>query len=247
MWVPALAAFATRLLTRQPVHRRRGTERFPHRRLVDPVLLLIPFLVGVPAYGAAVALDLVHLDAPPPGKTVGVVLAATMLNLILVPGEERGWRGFMVPRLVAAGAPAPLLTSGVIWGVWHIPLVVWGGFVLEGPSPWVSVVLLMVVTTTLGYVLAWQQLNTGSTWGPIAVHVVWNVLFQAVLEVSVTGDDEGLWLGEAGLLTMLALVAVVAWLARPGGRVSRDKLQSSPVRVHEVVAGLPERLQPIVP
>ena len=224
MWMPALAALGTRLVTRQPMRRASADTRSRRGRLGPPAVLLLPILVGVPAYAIAVATGLVQLDAPAVGKTVGVIIAATILNLVLVPGEELGWRAFMVPRLVNAEVPRPMLVSGLIWGAWHIPLLVWGGFVLDGPSPWISVALLMVVTAALGYVLAWQQLKTGSVWGPVALHVVWNVFFQAVLETSVTGAEEGLWLGEAGILTAVFTAAITVWLARPGGLLSSDRL-----------------------
>ena len=41
------------------------------------------------------------------------------MSLILVPGEEIGWRGYMLTRLIAAGVPNAVLVSGVIWGLWH--------------------------------------------------------------------------------------------------------------------------------
>jgi hypothetical protein len=38
-------------------------------------------------------------------------------------GEEIGWRGYMLTRLVDAGIPRPVLASGLIWGLWHVPVV----------------------------------------------------------------------------------------------------------------------------
>src|SRR5262245_59680445 len=48
----------------------------------------------------------------------------TLLLLLPVAGEEIGWRDELLPRLIAAGVPQPLLVSGLIWVVWHlVPLL----------------------------------------------------------------------------------------------------------------------------
>jgi membrane protease YdiL (CAAX protease family) len=192
-----------------------------HRGALGPAIVYaIPFIAGLPAYALAVALGLVHWDPPSLGPWVAAVVAATILNVVLVPGEEFGWRGFMVPRLIEAEVPSPLVVSGVIWGVWHLPLILWGSLVLDGPAPWISSAIFMALAIALGYVLAWLRVETGRTRGPILLHVTWNVAFQAGFEAAVAGDVEGLWLGEAGLLTTAALVLAVGWLARPGGRLA---------------------------
>jgi membrane protease YdiL (CAAX protease family) len=43
-------------------------------------------------------------------------------------GEEIGWRGYMLTRLIDARVPAPILTSGIVWALWHLPLVLGGGY-----------------------------------------------------------------------------------------------------------------------
>ena len=166
-------------------------------------LLLLPLVVAVPAYALALLLDLVQPDVQPVGQVVALILVSAVANLLVVPGEEIGWRGFMVTRLVDSGVPAPLVTSGLIWAAWHVPLVIWGGYV-EGDSPtWMSVLQLMVLVTMLGYVLGQARLTTGSVWPPTLVHIIWNVVFQAVFAANVAGRDETLWVGEFGVLTIL--------------------------------------------
>ena len=198
MWMPALASVIVRLSTRQ------GFADVTFRRTLGPRrLLLLPLMVAVPAYALALLLDLVQPDVQPVGQVVALLLVSAVANLLVVPGEEIGWRGFMVTRLVDSGIPAPLVTSGLIWAAWHVPLVIWGGYV-EGDSPtWMSVLQLMVLVTMLGYVLGQARLTTGSVWPPTLVHIIWNVVFQAVFAANVAGRDETLWVGEFGVLTIL--------------------------------------------
>ena len=222
MLVPALSSVIVRLATRQgfaDVSFRLG-PRARRSVLRSP---LLPLLVGVPTSAIALVLGLGAVNPPTPAGWVTIVIASLVMNLLLVPGEEIGWRGFMVTRLVDAGAPAPLLTSGLLWGMWHVPLVLWGGLVTDGPAPWVSTLLMLVTTASWGYLLARSRMDTGSVWPAIAAHVVWNVLFQAVFEVAVTGRHVGLWLGEAGVLTALAITLVAVASATLAPPLDRER------------------------
>ena len=46
--------------------------------------------------------------------------------------EEVGLRGYMLTRLFAARVPQPLFVSGVIWSLWHFPLIL-SGVYAAGP------------------------------------------------------------------------------------------------------------------
>jgi len=41
-------------------------------------------------------------------------------------GEEYGWRGYLLPRLLPGGEIRATLIGGVVWAVWHLPLLVSG-------------------------------------------------------------------------------------------------------------------------
>jgi uncharacterized protein len=42
-------------------------------------------------------------------------------TLLMVFGEEYGWRGYLLPKLLPLGEIRASLIVGVIWGVWHFP------------------------------------------------------------------------------------------------------------------------------
>jgi uncharacterized protein len=125
-------------------------------------------------------------------------------NSLFAAGEELGWRGYMLTRLIDAGVPRPILASGLIWGLWHIPLVL-AGLYAAGSSPVLSAVLLMVTATSFSYVLARMRLETGSIWPAIILHGAWNSIIQTAFDPA-TAPGAKLWVGESGILTALTLV-----------------------------------------
>jgi uncharacterized protein len=215
MFVPTISSVAARLILREGFG--DVSFRFGGRRGRNVILLslVFPVAVGIIAYGVGWATGLVGLRVPPVGWGGWVVAIAVLsvLNVVLVSGEEIGWRGYMLTRLVDAGVPRPVLASGVIWGAWHIPLVLWAGF-SDGPSPLLSAVLLMFTTVSLGYVLARVRLETGSVWSAVALHAAWNVIIQAGFDPATTGATRAMWVGELGIFTALVLVVAAAILSR---------------------------------
>ena len=64
-------------------------------------------------------------------------------------GEEIGWRGFLVPALAQRHTfTVVALVSGVIWAVWHYPLILFGTYNSAAPK-WVALICftIMIVAT----------------------------------------------------------------------------------------------------
>src|SRR5262245_12685043 len=90
----------------------------------------------------------------------------------------------MLTRLIDAGVPKPVLASGIIWGVWHVPLIL-GGVYFAGPSPALSALFWMVTATSFSFVFARLRLETGSVWPAIALHASWNSIIQVAFDPGV--------------------------------------------------------------
>jgi uncharacterized protein len=155
-------------------------------------------------------------------------------NSLFAAGEEIGWRGYMLTRLIDAGVPRPILASGLIWGLWHMPLVL-AGLYAAGSSPVRSAVLLMVTATLFSYLLARMRLETGSIWLAIILHGAWNSIIQTAFDPA-TAPGAKLWVGESGILTMLALVAAAVvfswgrWTIRRVPKAQESSVQAGSLR-----------------
>jgi membrane protease YdiL (CAAX protease family) len=207
MLVPTLASIIARLVEREgfaDLRFRRG--RNVGRAFV--VAVSLPFVVGAVAYGLAWLTGLAEVRIPPLGMWAVLVGLMLALNLVLSTGEELGWRGYMLPRMVQAGVPAPILVSSLVWGLWHVPLFLWGGFVHDGPAPTVVTGLLLCTTTAFGYVIGRLRLDTGNVWPAVVLHIVWNTVIQTGFDSAAMGEGRALWIGETGILTALVLIGI---------------------------------------
>jgi membrane protease YdiL (CAAX protease family) len=134
-------------------------------------------------------------------------------------GEELGWRGYLLTRLVEAKIPAPLWVSGLIWGAWHLPLILWGDYATSS-RPWLSATLFMIVVTLAGVFFGWLRLAGGSVWPAMLAHSSHNVAYQSIFDAHMNGPLERTFAGEQGLFSIVAYGAAVAWLWR-SGRLAR--------------------------
>jgi membrane protease YdiL (CAAX protease family) len=136
------------------------------------VALLGP--VAFAAAAATVATVAFGVDSPAAAVRLGwPQVVGTFLLLLLVPGiggtwEEPGWRGYAVPRMVAARSPLIVsLVIGVIWAGWHLPLI------LIGQLPWSDV----VGTIAMSVVLTAVYLGSG---GSVLLVMVMHAMNNAV-------------------------------------------------------------------
>src|SRR5262245_21205582 len=243
MWTPAVASVVARLALREgfaDVSFRLGGRR---GWKAIGLAVIFPIVIGLIAYGIAWTSGLIgfspkplELVAPYVGEdtapvvvfVLNLVVAATILTIYsarTVAGEEIGWRGYMLTRLIDAGVPKPILVSGLIWGLWHVPIIL-GGFYLVGPPPALAALLFMVTHTAVSFVYARLRLETGSVWPAVALHAAWNAVIQTAFDPASTGEVVSLWVGEAGILVALTMVVAAAafacgrWTIRraPGAR-----------------------------
>jgi membrane protease YdiL (CAAX protease family) len=226
MWTPAVVSFICRIAFREGL--RDVSFRLGGRGSARPLLAawLLPLAVGVPAYGIAWAAGLSRFappdlarfgmsSLPPAGRfTLLLVLTltlGTLFSALSAAGEEIGWRGFMLTRLVDAGVPVPLLLSGVLWALWHVPLILTGQYA-AGANRFLSAGLFVVAVSAMGCAIGYLRLTSGSVWPAVFLHASWNAVIQGAFDASSAGGK--IWVGESGLLVVASLVAVTAWLAR---------------------------------
>ncbi|WP_251342195.1 CPBP family intramembrane glutamic endopeptidase [Haloplanus halophilus] len=241
MWGPAVANAVTRVVTDEGwtdlrLRPRRAEWPVWVVAWVAPVALV---LVGVGAYALLLP---AHLDptlgtlrsalglpagAPLPASPpvlVGLVVAQALLvapvvNAPFAFGEEFGWRGYLLPKLLPLGWRRAVLVSGAVWGVWHWPVIAMGyNYGLDYPgAPWTGLLAMTWFTVVVGAFLAWVTIRAGSVWPAVVGHAVVNgVGGLGVLLVS--GNPTPL-LGPAAV----GVVATLGWAAAAVAVLRRDE------------------------
>jgi len=106
--------------------------------------------------GMQASFDLLHL----PGDHLLALAAIFFYQLLILWGEELGWRGFALPRLQARFHPlVASLVLGILWGFWHLPLFWTPGTVQQGMS------LPYFMLASIGYsvLYTWVYNGTGGS------------------------------------------------------------------------------------
>ncbi|MFJ2029208.1 lysostaphin resistance A-like protein [Streptosporangium sp. NPDC087985] len=146
------------------------------------------------------------------------VLIAPLINSIAAFGEEWGWRGWLLPRLMPLGTWRALLVSGVIWGAWHAPLTL-RGYNYPGLGAWAAP-MFVIFCVVFGCLLGWLRLYSGSIWPAVVGHGALNASAGLILFVGdAAAPPDPAIAGITGLVgsVLLAVVAAVLfklWPAR---------------------------------
>ena len=146
------------------------------------------------------------------------VTLAPPINMLAAVGEEAGWRGYMMPHLKEQlGLLNGRLLGGVIWGVWHWPIMLLTGYEYGTNylgAPVLGLVVWCVVCFALNTLLDWLYEKTGCIWVSAIAHGAFNAV--AALFVILTNPADSYYnvLGPMpiGLIGMLPMLALAVWL-----------------------------------
>lgn len=148
---------------------------------------------------------------------VGGVIAGFSVNGVLAFGEEHGWRGYLWDQLEERGRVGTILVVGVLWGLWHAPLIVIVGF--NYPDHRIAGVAAMVVfAVAASWPLDELRRASGSAVAPAVLHGAINGSAGVVL-LLVGGDR--LWAAPTGLLGALAFLPAGAAARWTCARIAR--------------------------
>ena len=196
--------------------------------LIDPAALASPGelgeaigrLSGVPDLGSPTTRGLAALAL--------TILVAPFLNLPIYLGEELGWRGFLAPRLVAlVGRPGVLLT-GLVWALWHFPIILLG--YNYGTQPLVGMLIWVPLCMALSVLLTALRNMGGAIWPAALAHGTLNQLATLLTGTVMVGVRfTPLVDGAAGLAGLLVFgtVATIVYL-RHGSALGARHVPKSP-------------------
>ena len=180
-------------------------------------------VLGLPVVIVAMAVGLNSVlggAAPDWTKAPGLIQLALLFAIFLVVpiaaplGEELGWRGFALPRLLAGRSV--LLASlilGVLWAAWHLPVVL-ANPAVRPPAPF------LLAVPPLAVLFTWIFLHTrDSVFIALLFHAWYDLVLVYVLATLVPADLERFLWAIAAVQWLAAVAVVIAarrqWLEGP--------------------------------
>lgn len=109
--------------------------------------------------------------------------AVNIMGFLRASGEEIGWRCFMLPCLLSVYSPSvALFISGVVWGLFHVPVMVLLTSKSNVPKPYMTILVQSVSCLLMAYPIGWLAIKSKySLWAPSVMHWFWNRLNPQVL------------------------------------------------------------------
>jgi len=141
--------------------------------------------------------------------TVQTVILGPFLGLLITFGEEYGWRGYLQPALAGLGRARGVALVGIIWGIWHWP-VIWMGYNYPG-HPTLGSLLMVLFSTGLAFLLGYAVLKAKGVWIVAYLHAAVNQSFSYFMAVIYTPDDPAFsfGIGLPGLVVLALLILLI--------------------------------------
>ena len=248
MLIPGLTALVfTRWVLRQPLVPTLGLRLRPNRWwlvawLLPPVLMLATLGTSLLVPGTSFDTTMGGLGArmgfssrdaetlraqagffglpPLAGFLAQGLLLGPTLGLIGGLGEELAWRGLLHHAFIQRGFWRCALVTGVLWGLWHVPLTLQGyGYPAH---PLAGTVVFLVYALLFAPLLTFVRLRAGSVIAPAILHGTADGTVLLTLALVRGGNDLTIGWGSLSCIAVLAVVNVViaravAAPALPGG------------------------------
>lgn len=146
--------------------------------------------------------------------------AAPFINFLPALGEEYGWRGFLLPKLIAKyNLIIGLLLTGTIWGLWHAPVILMGYNYPHHPDL-LGVTAFTVWCILAGFFLGWLRLKSESVFPAALGHGAINAFIGFGMFIAPASDELMTTpFGFPGILPLL-LLAVMAYLDLTAARTT---------------------------
>ncbi len=178
--------------------------------------------VGQPDFSALRAMGELapSTDVPPLPTALWPVVPLQLLIVAVVAtpilwGEEFGWRGYLQMRLLADRPLLAAVATGLIWGVWHYPLMIFAGYNFPDDRL-VGLVTFPVSTVLLSIIFGWLMLRTGSVWAPSLAHAATNVVGSSLVLLLFFGGPNWILLSYVGVLAWVPLGVLCMWIVATG-------------------------------
>ncbi len=234
MWCPGISALITMKILKRNIFDlgwKWGETKYQFWSYLIPLIyVLIAYLViWIFGFGGFYNKEFVNtltesFGLGPIGSGFTIVLYVILLGIFgtirgmaSALGEEIGWRGFLVPELIKKyGFTKTSLISGSIWGIWHLPILLFADYNSGTPS-WYAMSCFVVLVMSISFIYTWFRIKSGSLWTAVILHASHNLYIQRIF--SPLTEDTGnsaYYIDEFGIVLPIVSIgfAIYYWSKR---------------------------------
>jgi membrane protease YdiL (CAAX protease family) len=132
------------------------------------------------------------------------LIAGYTINAFFGFGEELGWRGYLLKALQDKKLLPVSLITGIVWGLWHFPLILIGHNYPQHPVAGVG--MMMILCILLSPVMVYIVIKSKSVITAAIFHGTLNAISGVSIYYLVGGND--ITNGATGLAGFVALVLI---------------------------------------
>ena len=230
MLSPALASFITLKIRKRPISSLPWTlKELKYLKLayITPIFYIsIAYaLIWLLSFGELINAETIQqwydeLGIDNSNQTIAIIVMIFLLltvgvikNLGSTLGEEIGWRGFLIFELRKV-MPFKTLTlvSGLIWAVWHYPLInlIFG----KSENLLLHIIAFTIMIIGISVILAYYTFKSNSLWPAALYHSIHNIYIQKICTpITISNHNTIFWIDEFGLMLPIitSLFAIYFW------------------------------------
>lgn len=143
--------------------------------------------------------------------SVAIVITLIVLifsSIIAAAGEEIGWRGFLLPQMTKIwNVKAAVIVSGLIWAVWHMPIMI-AGLYMPGTPIWYQLPMFLIEVIAITVIMSVLRLKSKSVWPAILLHASHNYVDQVICRTFTDSINSTYYVGETGVITVVVSILV---------------------------------------
>jgi membrane protease YdiL (CAAX protease family) len=170
---------------------------------------IMAVMLTIVPFGLSLFLYLTGFSKTPQLNPAYMLVAFAVFIFVSI-GEELMWRGLLYTELSKLFTfRTTSILIGVLWSVWHYPLIVHTRFLYSDRPAWYSVPMFTIAVTASSFIYNYLRKVSGSIWPCVLLHTLENWLFFSI--IAMLERPEYKWstffMSDIGIIYVLSAIA----------------------------------------